>query len=394
MPTFRDHLERVRAGIRETDVQSANPKEQRFIDVREQDEVDQGLIPGAIHIPRGYLELRIEEAIPDKSAPIVVYCAGGTRSALAAKSLQDLGYTDVESLAGGFTAWKGAGNDWSLPVESLTPDQRRRYSRHTLLPEVGEAGQRRLLDARVLLIGAGGLGSPAALYLAAAGVGALGIVDADIVDESNLQRQILHATDRIGKPKVDSARQAIEALNPDVNVEVHPVQLSKDNAFDLIGRYDIVLDGSDNFATRYLVNDVCVILEKPYSHGSIFRFEGQVTTFDSRDIAIPCYRCLFRDPPPPELAPNCSEAGVIGVLPGVIGLIQATEVVKLILGIGETLTGRLLMYDALSMTFRSLKMSKDPSCPMCGQDRPDSIEGIDYTEASCAVPAFAQRVPA
>ncbi len=394
MPTFRDHLERVRAGIRETDVQSANPGQQQFVDVREQDEVDQGLIPGAIHIPRGYLELRIEEAIPDKSAPVVVYCAGGTRSALAAKSLQDLGYTDVESLAGGFTAWKGAGNDWSLPVESLTSDQRRRYSRHTLLPEVGEVGQRRLLDARVLLIGAGGLGSPAALYLAAAGVGAIGIVDADVVDESNLQRQILHATDRIGKPKVESARLAIEALNPDVNVEAHRAHLTKDNAVDLIGQFDIVLDGSDNFATRYLVNDVCVILEKPYSHGSIFRFEGQVTTFDSRDSETPCYRCLFRDPPPPELAPNCSEAGVIGVLPGVIGVIQATEVVKLILGIGETLTGRLLMYDALSMTFRSLKLSKDAGCPMCGRDRPESIDGIDYTEASCAVPASVQRAPA
>lgn len=394
MPTFRDHLELIRASIRETDVQSASPGDATFVDVREQDEVDQGLIPGAVHIPRGYLELRVEEAVPDKSAPVVIYCAGGTRSALAAKSMQELGYTDVVSMAGGFTAWKGAGKAWSLPTETLSADQRRRYSRHTLLPEVGETGQRQLLDARVLLIGAGGLGSPAALYLAAAGVGTIGIIDADVVDESNLQRQILHTTNRIGTSKVDSARIAIEALNSDVNVETHGAHLTRDNAFEIIGQYDVVLDGSDNFSTRYLVNDVCTILAKPYSHGSIFRFEGQVTTFDARDSSAPCYRCLFRDPPPPELAPNCSEAGVIGVLPGVIGTIQATEVVKLILGIGETLVGRLLMYDALSMTFRTLKLSKDAECPMCGPDGPDSIDGIDYTEASCAVPATAQRVPA
>jgi len=394
MPTFRDHLESIRTGIRETNVHSANPREATFLDVREQDEVDQGLIPGAIHISRGYLELRVEEAVPDKSAPVVVYCAGGTRSVLAAKSLHDLGYTNVESMAGGFTAWKGAGHAWSLPTETLSPEQRRRYSRHTLLPEVGEAGQRQLLDARVLLIGAGGLGSPAGLYLAAAGVGTLGIVDADVVDESNLQRQILHTTDRIGAPKVDSARQALEALNPDITVDAHRVHLARDNAFDIIGQYDIVLDGSDNFATRYLVNDVCVILEKPYSHGSIFRFEGQVTTIDPRNSTSPCYRCLFPDPPPPELAPNCSEAGVIGVLPGVIGMLQATEVVKLILGIGDTLAGRLLLYDAVAMTFRTLKLSKDPACPMCGLDAPTSIDGIEYTEASCAVPATRQGVPA
>jgi adenylyltransferase/sulfurtransferase len=392
MPSFRDLLDQARSQITEVDAATAQAQiagdPPAIIDVREGDEVEQGIIPGATHIPRGFLELRVEDAVPDKDRPVLVYCAGGTRSAFAAKSLQDLGYRNVRSLAGGFNAWKDAGGAWAQPA-LLTPEQRRRYSRHLLIPEIGEAGQQRLLDARVLLIGAGGLGSPAALYLAAAGVGTLGIVDGDDVDDSNLQRQIIHTTDRIGAPKAESARDAIAALNPDVTVELHPVRLTKENAEALIERYDVVLDGSDNFATRYLVNDVCVLLKKPYSHGSIFRFEGQATTFDPRLESGPCYRCLFPEPPPPELAPSCAEAGVLGVLPGMIGMIQATEVVKLVLGIGEPLTGRLLMYDALGMTFRTLTLSKDPHCPMCGPERPDSIAEIEYTDISCAIPAFA-----
>jgi len=390
MPTFRDLLDQARSRITEVDVATARARigseAPAIIDVREGDEVEQGILPGATHIPRGFLELRIEDAVPDKDRPVLVYCAGGTRSALAAQSLQDLGYRDVRSLAGGFNAWKDAGEAWVIPA-TLSAEQRRRYSRHLLIPEIGEAGQQRLLGARVLLIGAGGLGSPAALYLAAAGVGTLGIVDGDAVDDSNLQRQIIHTTDRIGQPKVESARDAIAALNPDVTVELHPVRLTKDNAQELIEQYDVVLDGSDNFATRYLVNDICVLLQKPYSHGSIFRFEGQATTFDPRVETEPCYRCLFPEPPPPELAPSCAEAGVLGVLPGMIGMIQATEVVKLVLGIGEPLVGRLLMYDALGMTFRTLKLSKDHHCPMCGPGRPDSIDAIEYTDVSCAIPA-------
>lgn len=390
MPTYRDLLERARAEISEVDVATAQARiaadAPTIIDVREGDEIEQGIIPGATHIPRGFLEIRVEDVVPDKDRPVLVYCAGGTRSAFAAKSLRDLGYRDVASLAGGFNAWKDAGGAWAQPA-SLSPEQRRRYSRHLLIPEIGEAGQQRLLDARVLLIGAGGLGSPAALYLAAAGVGTLGIVDGDDVDDSNLQRQIIHTTDRIGQPKVESARDAIAALNPDVTVEQHPMRLTKENARELIAQYDVVLDGSDNFATRYLVNDICLLLKKPYSHGSIYRFEGQATTFDPRIESGPCYRCLFPEPPPPELAPSCAEAGVLGVLPGVIGMLQATEVVKLVLGIGEPLIGRLLMYDALGMTFRTLNLSKDPHCPMCGSDAPESIAAIDYTDVSCAIPA-------
>jgi len=389
MPSYRDLLDGIRRQITEIEIPAARHQLETdsptVLDVRETDEVDQGIIPNAIHIPRGYLELRVEDAVPIKDQPVIVYCAGGTRSALAAKTLQDLGYTDVSSLAGGFNAWKGDGGSWELP-RTLTPEQRRRYSRHLLIPEIGERGQQALLDARVLLVGAGGLGSPAALYLAAAGIGTLGIVDADDVDESNLQRQIIHTTERIGTAKVESARQAIEALNPDVSVELHHVRLTKENAIDMVSGYDVVLDGSDNFATRYLLNDVCVLLGKPYSHGSIYRFEGQATTFDPRDESAPCYRCIFPEPPPPELAPSCAEAGVLGLLPGMIGLIQATEVAKLVLGIGTTLNGRLLMYDALGMTFRSLGLKKDPRCPICGPDSPESIDAIEYTDISCAVP--------
>lgn len=390
MSTFRELLNSVRAGIREIDVPDARALIDRqhatVIDVREPDEVEQGVIPGAVTIPRGYLELRVEDAVPDKTAPVVVYCAGGTRSAFAAKSLADLGYTSVSSLAGGFNAWKDAGEAWAQP-RTLTPDQKRRYSRHLLIPEIGERGQQKLLDARVLLIGAGGLGSPAALYLAAAGVGTIGVIDADDVDDSNLQRQVIHTTDRIGMPKVESARVAIEAINPDVAVITHQMRLTKENALEIFAGYDVIVDGSDNFSTRYLVNDACVILQKPQVHGSIFRFDGQVTTFDARQDESPCYRCLFPSPPPPELAPSCAEAGVLGVLPGTIGMIQATEAAKLILEIGEPLVGRLLMYDALQMSFRSLTIRRDPACPMCGPDRPESMDAIEYTDISCAIPA-------
>src|SRR6266851_5959645 len=352
------------------------------LDVREKQETDLGMLPGARHVPRGFLELRIEEAVPDHNADVVLYCAGGTRSLLAGRTLRDMGYTRVRSLAGGYGAWKDAG----LPVETrvrLTDAQRSRYSRHLIIPEVGEVGQARLLKSKVLLIGAGGLGSPAALYLAAAGVGRMGIVDDDVVDESNLQRQILHSTDRIGMPKTESAKKTLRALNPDVTVDEHRVRLNRDNAIDLFSQYDLIVDGSDNFGTRYLVNDACVILQKPNVHGSIFRFDGQATTFVPGG-GRPCYRCLFPEPPPPELAPSCQEAGVLGVLPGVIGLIQAVEGVKLILGQGEPLVGRLLLYDALEQRFREVKYERDRECPACG-DHPMRELLPEYTEASCAI---------
>jgi sulfur-carrier protein adenylyltransferase/sulfurtransferase len=389
MPTYQEILEKKRTTVREVDArQSARLREQgaTLIDVREQDEVDQGIIPGAIHIPRGYLEMRIEEAVRDRDAPLVVYCAGGVRSLFGAEALTELGYRDVVSMAGGFSGWKAAGLPWRVP-QALTPDQRRRYSRHLLIPEVGEEGQRKLLDAKVLLVGAGGLGSPAALYLAAAGVGTLGIVDDDIVDDSNLQRQVVHTTDRVGIGKAESARIAIELLNPDVNVVKHETRLDKSNVLDIFSQYDFILDGTDNFATRYLINDATVLLNKPNVHGSIFRFEGQATTFIPYEG--PCYRCLFPTPPPPELAPSCAEAGVLGLLPGMVGMIQATETAKLILGIGEPLVGRLLTYDALEMEFRELRLSRDPGCPMCGPGAPTSLEDIEYTDVGCLIPALA-----
>jgi molybdopterin/thiamine biosynthesis adenylyltransferase/rhodanese-related sulfurtransferase len=384
-PTYRDLLDRVRAEIAEIDAPEAarlRDDGALLLDVREPDEVEQGAVPDAVAIPRGLLESRIEAAAPDRDRPLVVYCAGGARSAFAAKALAELGYTNVSSLAGGFAAWKGTGLPWGQP-STLTAEQRRRYARHLTLPEVGEAGQRRLLEAKVLLVGAGGLGSPAALYLAAAGVGTLGVVDDDTVDASNLQRQILHATDRIGTPKVESARRALAGLNPDVTVVPHATRLTKANVRELLAPYDLVVDGSDNFATRYLLNDACVLLAKPNVHGSIFRFEGQATTFVPG--AGPCYRCLFPSPPPPELAPNCAEAGVLGVLPGTIGLLQATEAFKLILGVGDLLVGRLLTYDALAAEFRTLHLAQDPACPICGPDAPTSLDGIDYTDAGCAI---------
>ena len=390
MTTYHDLLESAKTAIREASPAEADALRRAgalVVDVREQDEVDQGAISGSVHIPRGYLEMRIEEAERDRDRPVVLYCAGGARSAFAAQALQVMGYRDVVSLEGGFGAWKTAGLPWGVP-RALTPEQRRRYSRHLLIPEVGEAGQRKLLDARVLLVGAGGLGSPAALYLAAAGVGTLGIVDADTVDESNLQRQVIHATARLGMPKVESARLAIEALNPDVRVETHETRLTKENVLDLIGQYDVVLDGTDNFASRYLINDACVLLGKPNVHGSIFRFEGQATTFVAGEG--PCYRCLFPTPPPPELAPSCAEAGVLGLLPGTIGIIQATEVAKLVLGIGEPLIGRLLTYDALTTEFRELRLARDPDCPICGSAAPGTLDEIEYTDVACLIPALAR----
>ena len=386
---YRDLFERTRSAIREVNVAEAREMiadGAQILDVREADEVEQGVIPGAVHIPRGFLEMRAEEQLLHKDQPVMIYCAGGIRSAFAAKALQELGYRDPVSLIGGFSAWKSKGMPFDIP-RAFSAEQRRRYSRHFLLPEVGEAGQRALLDAKVLLVGAGGLGSPAGLYLAAAGVGTLGIIDDDVVDDSNLQRQVLHSTERIGMSKVESARVAITALNPDVKVIGHEVRLSKENVLDIFSGYDIVVDGTDNFASRYLINDACVLLGKPNVHGSIFRFEGQATVFSYNDG--PCYRCLFPDPPPPDLAPNCAEAGVLGALPGTIGLIQATEALKIVLGIGSTLSGRLMMYDALEMEFREMKLRRDPHCPICGPGAPASLDDIDYTDAGCAVPALA-----
>lgn len=390
-PTYRDLLAQVKTRIKEVDTTQAQElmaSGAKVVDVREPDEVAQGIVPGATAIPRGFLESRIEDTVRDRDTPIVLYCAGGARSAFATESLHELGYTNVSSMIGGFGAWKSAGLAWDTPFQ-FTAEQQRRYSRHFLLPEVGEVGQQKLLNAKVLLIGAGGLGSPAAYYLAAAGVGTIGIIDDDVVDDSNLQRQILHTTDRIGMSKVESARQAMTALNPDVKVVGHEVRLTKENALQIFKDYDVIVDGADNFATRYLVNDACVILQKPNIHGSIFRFEGQVTVFDAEHG--PCYRCLFPDPPPPDLAPNCAEAGVLGVLPGTIGILQATETVKYIVGIGTTLAGRLLLYDALDASFREMRLHKDPECPVCGAGAGEftSLETIEYTDIACAVPSLA-----
>jgi sulfur-carrier protein adenylyltransferase/sulfurtransferase len=364
--SFRDLLSQVKQSIREVDPGEAEPQRSDavFLDVREADEYAQGAIPGALHIPRGYVELQIEGRVPDKSQPIVVYCAGGTRSALAAKALGDLGYSDVVSMAGGFNKWKDEGLPWSAP-RTLDADQRNRYQRHLLLPEVGETGQQHLLESRVLLLGAGGLGSPAALYLAAAGVGTLGIIDMDVVDASNLQRQILHNLDRIGDRKVDSAKKTLTAMNPDVDVVTYDTRLGADNILSIIDGYDVIVDGTDNFPTRYLVNDASLLKRIPVVHGSIFRFEGQITVFKPYDG--PCYRCLIPEPPPAELAPSCAEAGVLGVLPGIIGSMQAMEAIKLLLDLGDPLVGRLLAYDALESSFRTFKVRRDPACPACGE---------------------------
>jgi adenylyltransferase/sulfurtransferase len=381
MPTYRELLQQVRSEISEIDATEARDRiesgEPVVVDVREQDEWDEGHIAGAVHVPRGYLESRIERLAPDTARPVVVYCSAGNRSAFAAKTLADLGYEDVVSLAGGFTDWKRNGFPVQLQA-GLDAPRRARYSRHLLIPEVGEEGQLKLLDSKVLLIGAGGLGSPASLYLAAAGVGRIGIVDADVVDESNLQRQIVHSTESLGEPKVESAKRAVEALNPDVEVVAYKERLTSENIERILADgWDVIVDGADNFPTRYLVNDASIWHRIPVVHGSIYRFEGQVTVF--KPYEGPCYRCLFPTPPPPELAPSCAEGGVLGVLPGVIGSLQASEALKLALGIGEPLIGRLLLFDALAATFDEVKLRRDPDCPVCGE-HPTITEYIDYVQ--------------
>ncbi len=357
-----------------------------LVDVREQHEFDESHIPGAVHVPRGHLESRIEGAAPDRSQRVILYCASGNRSALAAQTLQEtLGYEHAESMEGGITLWKDRGYEVEVP-RALTAEQRQRYSRHLLIPEIGVEGQMKLLDAKVLLLGAGGLGSPVALYLAAAGVGTLGIVDDDEVDLTNLQRQVAHTSDRIGTAKVDSAEQAITELNPDVEVVKYRTRLDAGNVMEILEGYDVVVDGADNFPTRYLLNDASVRLRIPVVSASILGFDGQLSVFAPYEG--PCYRCLYPTPPPAELAPSCGANGVLGVLPGTMGMLQATEVIKLIVGCGEPLVGRLLLYDALGETFTELKVKRDPDCPICSRD-PDSIPDEemgkfpDY-EAFCA----------
>ncbi|MGH8985405.1 MAG: molybdopterin-synthase adenylyltransferase MoeB [Acidimicrobiia bacterium] len=378
MANFRDLLARTKQDISEIDPEAAEKRlgDATFLDVRELDEFEQGTIPGAVFIPRGHLESQVEGKLPQRDRPVVVYCAGGVRSAFAAKTLQELGYDDVVSMAGGFGRWKNEDRPWITPAV-LNPDQRTRYHRHVLLPEVGEAGQQKLLESKMLLLGAGGLGSPAALYLAAAGVGTIGIVDMDVVDTSNLQRQILHNLDRVGERKVDSAKKTLTQLNPDVDVVTYDVRFGADNVLDILDGYDVVVDGTDNFPTRYLLNDASLLKRIPVVHGSIFRFEGQVTVFDPYNG--PCYRCLLPEPPPPELAPSCAEAGVLGVLPGIIGSIQALEAIKLVLDLGDPLRGRLLAYDALEQSFRTFKVRRDPKCPACGEDA-SPIQIAEYDE--------------
>jgi molybdopterin/thiamine biosynthesis adenylyltransferase/rhodanese-related sulfurtransferase len=382
MPTYRELLQQVKGEIEEVDASGArelldSTEPPVFLDIREPDEWDEGAIPSAIHVPRGNLESRIENAVPDHARAIVVYCAAGNRSAFAAKTLEELGYENVVSLAGGYTDWKRNGFPTQLP-QTLDAEKRARYSRHLLIPEVGVEGQLKLLSSRVLLIGAGGLGSPASLYLAAAGVGTLGIIDDDRVDASNLQRQIAHSTETLGEWKVDSAKRTLENLNPDVNVITYKERLTSENVDRILADgWDVIIDGADNFPTRYLVNDASVFHDIPVVHGSIYRFEGQVTVFKPHDG--PCYRCLFPQPPPPELAPSCAEGGVLGVLPGIIGSLQASEALKLALGIGESLSGRLLLFDALEGEFNEINLRRDPNCPVCGE-QPTITEYIDYVE--------------
>jgi sulfur-carrier protein adenylyltransferase/sulfurtransferase len=390
--SFANHLKDVKSQIRETDVETlrkiveaqkgqagdGNGAGPILVDVREKDEWVEGSIPGARWIPRGFLELRIEDQVPQKSAEIVLYCAGGTRSALAARALGELGYTNVKSLAGGFSAWKRAGLSFDRPYV-MTAEQSLRYARHTMLPELGDAGQIKLLKSKVLLLGAGGLGSPVGLYLAAAGVGTIGFVDDDTVDASNLQRQIIHSSDRIGMAKVESAAAAIAKLNPDVKVIQHKTRLDSSNVLDIIKDYDLIVDGVDNFPTRYLINDAALKLRKPVVDGSIYRFDGTVTTF--LPWSGPCYRCFYPEPPPPDMAPSCQEAGVLGMLCGVIGSLQAVEAVKVLLGIGKPLGGRQLVFDALAMKFREFKRPHDPTCRVCGDGKkPEDIELIDYQQ--------------
>jgi sulfur-carrier protein adenylyltransferase/sulfurtransferase len=374
------------AQVRETFGQQheAAPGDQEIVlvDVREKIEWNEGHIPGAIHVPRGYLELQIEEAVPDKSKTVVLYCAGGVRSLMAGATLKQMGYENAISMSGGFGQWKANGFPFVQP-RTMNDAQLKRYSRHLLVPEVGEQGQFKLLDSKVLLLGAGGLGSPAAYYLAAAGVGTIGIIDDDVVEESNLQRQIIHNTKRIGQYKAESARETIEALNPDVKVITYIERLDETNVARIIADYDVIVDGTDNFPTRYLLNDAAIMANKPVVHGSVFRFEGQLTVFKPNEG--PCYRCLYPEPPPPALAPSCAEAGVLGVLPGIIGLLQATETIKVLLGIGDPLVGRLMTYDALAGEFSELRLFRDPNCPACGEHaHPEDLP--TYADV-CAVPA-------
>jgi molybdopterin/thiamine biosynthesis adenylyltransferase/rhodanese-related sulfurtransferase len=378
MPTYRELLRSVKAEIDEVDAREAQEIEGAvWIDVRRHDEWEQGHLPEALHIPRGSLESRIESRVPDRETPIVLYCATGERSAFGAKSLAELGYDHVASLEGGFTDWKRNGYPIVLPT-TLSPERRTRYSRHLLIPEIGEEGQLKLLESKILLIGAGGLGSPAALYLAAAGVGHIGIIDADIVDETNLQRQIAHSLNTLGTPKVDSAKARIEGLNPDVRVTTYRERLSSENIDRILDDgWEIVVDGTDNFPTRYLLNDACVWRGIPLVYGSIYRFEGQVTVFQPHEG--PCYRCLFPEPPPAELAPSCSEGGVLGVLPGIVGTLQTNEALKLAAEFGDPLVGRLLLIDALAGEFEEMRIKRNPGCPVCG-DEPTITEYVDYVE--------------
>jgi molybdopterin/thiamine biosynthesis adenylyltransferase/rhodanese-related sulfurtransferase len=391
MRSGRDLIKEIRAKVKEVDPSEVRDLQQRngaepdfvIVDVREQGEWDQGHIPGAIHVPRSYIESRFENFVPQRDKKIVLYCATGQRSALAANTLEEeMGYEDVASMNGGFVLWKDRGYPFDRP-RVLTPEQQERYSRHLLVPEVGSEGQQKLLDAKVLLIGAGGLGSPAALYLAAAGVGTLGIVDDDDVDLTNLQRQVIHTTERIGEPKVESARKTIEALNPDVEVIGYQTRLDRDNVLDLIRDYDVIVDGADNFPTRYLLNDAAVRERKPVVHASILGFDGQLTVF--KPYEGPCYRCLYPQPPPADLAPSCGANGVLGVLPGVMGLLQANETIKLIIEQGEPLVGRLLLFEALTTQFTELKVRRDAEgCPVCGDGVDlEETEFEDY-EALCA----------
>jgi molybdopterin/thiamine biosynthesis adenylyltransferase/rhodanese-related sulfurtransferase len=388
-PSGAEFIRQVKTGITETDPQVVHGvvgNGVAIVDVRETDEYATGHLPGAKHVPRGFLESRIEGVVPDHEQRVILYCASGNRSALAAHTLShDLGYAHVESMTGGITLWKDRGYEVEVP-KTLSADQRERYSRHILIPEIGESGQRKLLEARVLLLGAGGLGSPTALYLAAAGVGTLGIVDDDVVDLSNLQRQVIHNTTRIGVPKVESAAETIHALNPDVEVVPYKTRLDASNIMEIIAGWDVIVDGVDNFPTRYLLNDASVRLQIPVVSASILGFDGQLSVFKPYDG--PCYRCLFPVPPPAELAPSCGANGVLGVLPGTMGLLQATEVIKLIVGAGDPAIGRLLLYDALAATLTEVKVRRDPDCPVCSRE-PDSITdeemGVfpDY-EAFCA----------
>jgi sulfur-carrier protein adenylyltransferase/sulfurtransferase len=389
MASFRDLLASAKTQITEIDTARAESAIAEpgtvVLDVREPDEYEQGALLNVVHIPRGHLEAQVEARISDHDAQIVVYCAGGVRSAFAAKTLGELGYTNVLSVAGGFGKWKNEGRAWRIPA-TLSADQRNRYQRHLLLPEVGEKGQQKLLESKVLMLGAGGLGSPSALYLAAAGVGTIGVIDMDVVDQSNLQRQILHNMDRIGDRKVDSAKKTLVGLNPDVNVVTYDVRFGADNAADILDGYDLVVDGTDNFPTRYLLNDVSLKKNIPVVMGAIFRFEGQVSVFSPHQG--PCYRCMLPEPPPAELAPSCAEAGVLGVLPGIIGSLQAMEAIKLLLGLGESLVGRLLTYDALEQSFRTFKLRRDPNCPACSID-PTQLQIAEYDDLCMPHPTSA-----